>query len=240
MLVALLCYAAFFVSFVYLVGFLAGLPFMPTHVDKGIPASAPVAIIVDLALIALFGLQHSIMARRGFKDAWTRAIPPALERSVFCLATAAVLAVMFTFWHPIPVVIWSASGEALRTILWALFGAGVAMVFISTWLINHFELFGLAQAWAHLRGHDPAPPRFRKPLFYRFVRHPIYLGFFLALWATPHMTAGHLLLAAGWTIYLFIGASYEEKDLVGTFGDTYIEYQARVSMILPGHGRKPT
>ncbi len=238
LLVATLCYFAFFVSFVYLVGFLAGHPAMPTHVDKGMTASVPVAVFVDLGLIALFGLQHSVMARPGFKAAWTRIVPKPLERSVYCLATALVLAVFFAFWHQLPQVVWDVADPTGKAILWGLFLVGILIVFISTWLLSHFELFGLAQAWSHFRGGEPGAPRFRTPLFYRMVRHPIYLGFFIALWATPHMSLGHLILSAGLTVYLLIGATFEERDLVDQFGTTYIEYQARVSMIVPGLGRK--
>lgn len=238
LLVATLCYFAFFVSFVYLVGFLAGYPAMPTHVDKGITASVPVAVFVNLGLIALFGLQHSVMARPGFKAAWTRLIPKPLERSVYCLSTALVLAVFFAFWHELPQIIWDVTNPTVSAIIWGVFLVGILIVFISTWLLSHFELFGLAQAWSHYRGAEPVAPRFRTPLFYRMVRHPIYLGFFIALWATPHMSLGHLILSAGLTVYLVIGATFEERDLVEQFGTTYIEYQARVSMILPGLGRK--
>lgn len=238
MLIALLCYAAFFVSFVYLVGFLAGYPALPTHVDKGIEASTGIAVIVDIALIALFGIQHSVMARPGFKAAWTKIIPPALERSVFCLTTAIVLGVLFAFWHPIPSVVWNVADPTGQVILWVLFALGVGVVFISTWLINHFELFGLAQAWSHFRQTEFAPPRFRTPLFYRFVRHPIYLGFLLALWSTPHMSGGHLLFSLGLTVYTLIGVRYEERDLIGNFGTVYEEYRVRVGMIVPRLGRR--
>jgi len=238
MLIAVLCYFAFFLSFVYLVGFLAGIPQLPTNVDKGIVASTGQAVIVDLALIALFGLQHSVMARPGFKQAWTRIIPPALERSLYCFATALVLAALYAFWHPLPQPVWHVANETGRMVLWTLFGLGFLIVFISTWLMNHFELFGLSQAWSHFRNAAPSGPQFRTPLFYRLVRHPIYLGFFIALWATPDMSLGHLLLSACLTVYLFIGASYEERDLVNQFGTVYVEYQARVAMIIPGVGRK--
>lgn len=238
LLVATLCYFAFFVSFVYFVGFIAGFPDLPTHVDKGMEASLPVALVVNFALIALFGLQHSVMARPGFKAAWTRIVPKQLERSIYCLATAAVLAVMFAFWHQLPAPVWHVANPTARLVIWGLFGLGILVVFISTWLISHFELFGLAQAWSHARGRDVPDPQFRTPLFYKLVRHPIYLGFFIALWATPDMSVGHLLLSAGLTIYLIIGATYEERDLVGQFGAVYIEYQSRVSMIIPGIGKR--
>ena len=176
MAIALLCYFAFFVSFVYFVGFLAGCPALPTHVDKGIAAPMGQAIVVDILLIALFGVQHSVMARSGFKAAITRAIPAPLERSVYCLASALALGVMFALWHPLPQVIWNVADPTGQAIIWILFALGVGTVFISTWLINHFELFGLAQAWAYWRGRDLTPTRFRTPLFNRAVRHPIYLG----------------------------------------------------------------
>ena len=238
MAVAVVCYFAFFASFLYLVGFLAGLPVLPTNVDKGIDAPLAQAMAVDIGLIALFGIQHSVMARPGFKQWWTGMVHPAMERSIYCLAAAVVLAVMFAFWHPIPGQLWSVTDPVGKGVLWALFLFGFATVFISTWLLNHFELFGLAQAWSHLRGTEMAPPRFRTPVFYRHVRHPIYLGFMLLLWATPQMTAGHLLFAAGMTLYTLLGVRYEERDLVVQFGTIYEEYRARVGMIIPGIGKR--
>lgn len=238
LLIATLCYLAFFFSFLYFVGFLAGYPDLPTHVDKGIAASVPVAVIVDIALVALFGLQHSIMARPGFKAGWTKIVPAPIERSVYCLATAAVLVVLFAFWHELPQPVWHVENAAFRTVLWTLFGLGILVVFISTWLISHFELFGLAQAWSHFRGRELPQQKFRTPAFYKLVRHPIYLGFFVALWATPEMSLGHVILSSSMTIYLVIGATFEERDLVSHFGATYVEYQSRVSMIIPGLGRK--
>jgi methanethiol S-methyltransferase len=207
------------------------------HVDRGIAAPSATAIVVDLALIALFGLQHSVMARPGFKAGWTRIVPPALERGIYCLATAAVLAVLFAFWHPIPGTIWEVTNPAGRMVLWTLFLLGFGIVFVSTWLISHFELFGLAQAWSHLRGWELPRSAFRTPLFYRAVRHPIYLGFLFAFWATPFMSTGHLLLSAGFTVYMLIGIRYEERDLIANFGTTYLEYRTRVGMILPWVGR---
>jgi len=238
MAAALACYAAFFAAFVYFAGFVAGFPALPTHVDKGIAAPPAVAAIVDLGLIALFGIQHSVMARPGFKQAWTRIVPPQLERSIYCLAASLALAVMFVFWCPIPAVLWDVTDPLLRALLWAVFGLGFAIVFISTWLISHFELFGLAQAWRHFRGTEAAPPTFRTPAFYRAVRHPIYLGFFLAMWATPHMTVGHMVLAGGLTLYLLVGIHYEERDLVANFGTQYEDYRRRVGMLIPGLGRR--
>ena len=238
MITAVLCYFAFFAAFAYFVGFLDAIPQLPTNIDKGMAAPPAVAAVIDLALVALFGAQHSVMARRGFKDAWARIIPVPLERSVYCFASAGVLAIMFAAWHPIDAVVWSATNPAGRIALWALFLAGFGIVFISTWLINHFELFGLAQAWAHLRKAPMPNLKFVTPLFYRTVRHPIYTGFFIALWATPHMTLGHALFAAAMTVYLLVGIHYEERDLVDRFGARYVEYRASVGMIIPGVGRR--
>lgn len=232
------CYAAFFVAFVYFVGFLAGFPALPTHIDKGLEASTLTAVLVDLGLIALFGIQHSVMARPAFKEVWTRTVPPAIERSTYCLFSALALGVLYAFWHPIPAPVWQVADPSLRLAIWALFLTGFAIVFVSTWLISHFELFGLAQAWSSIRNRPLPPKPFMTPLFYKAVRHPIYLGFFIAMWATPDMTMGHLLFAASMTVYLLIGIRYEERDLEGHFGGTYVEYQARVGMILPGIGKR--
>lgn len=237
-LYALASYGAFFIAFCYFVGFVAGFPALPTHIDKGIEAPTAIAVVVDLALIALFGLQHSVMARPGFKARLTRIVPAALERSTYCLASALALGVLYLFWHPIPQVVWHVEDANLRLLLWGLFLTGFAVVFVSTWLISHFELFGLAQAWAAMRGQPLPPKPFMTPLFYRAVRHPIYMGFFIAMWATPDMSMGHLLFAAAMTAYLVIGIRYEERDLVRHFGNTYVEYQARVGMFIPGVGKK--
>lgn len=238
MLIAVVCYGAFFASFVYLIGWVGGFDFMPTHVDKGLTAAPVPALIINIGLIVLFGLQHSIMARPAFKRAWTKVIPTAIERSIYCLATAVVLFALFAFWHPIEGTIWSVENEIGRTILWALFGLGWVIVFISTWLLNHFELFGLQQAWLNMRGKEPPEGTMRTPLFYKVVRHPIYSGFFLALWATPEMSAGHLLLAIGMTVYIMVGISHEERDLVDVFGEEYVAYSRSVGAFIPGVGKK--
>lgn len=238
LLVAAACYAAFFVAFVYLVGFVGGYPALPSTVDKGVAGPVSTAVIVDLLLIALFGLQHSVMARPGFKASWTRIVPVPLERGVYCLAAALVLGLMYALWRPIDVAVWSVDRPILRIMLWVLFAAGWIIVFISTWLISHFELFGVAQAWRHWRRSEPVDNGFRTPFLYRAVRHPIYAGFMLAFWATPEMSAGHLLLALGMSAYMLIGIRYEERDLVATFGATYEDYRRRVGMLVPGVGRR--
>ena len=238
LVIALACYAAFFASFVYLIGFVAGIPALPTHVDKGMAAPPAIAALIDVALIALFGVQHSVMARPGFKAWWTRIVPPPIERSVYCLAAAAVLCVLYAFWHPIGGTLWNVSNPAGRMALWALCGAGWAIVFISTWLINHFDLFGLAQVWRHWRGVEQQPYKLSTPLFYRVVRHPLYSGFLLAFWATPTMSVGHALLAAGMTVYVLIAIRYEERDLVDYYGDKYVDYAKRVGTLVPGVGKR--
>ena len=238
MLVSIACYALAFVSLLYLIGWVGGFDFMPRHVDKGLSGGTGLAVVVDLGLIALFGVQHSIMARPGFKAAWTRIVPEPIERSLYCLATVGVLLLLFTFWHPLSGSLWSVTNESARLAIWAVFFLGWGILFLSTFLLNHFELFGLQQAWFNLRGKAAAPPQMRTPLFYKAVRHPLYTGFFLGLWATPDMTYGHLLMAAGFTAYIMVGIAYEERDLLAVFGEQYADYQKRVGAFIPGLGRK--
>ncbi len=231
---AVACYAIFFATFLYLVGFVGGLPMLPATVDAPPSALGPgAAILIDLGLIALFGLQHSVMARQGFKRAWTTIVPKPIERSTFVLFASIALMAMFALWQPIAVTIWDIGAPAGRMLLWALFWLGWGTVLLSTFLINHFELFGLQQAWVHARHREFAPPRFRTPFLYRFVRHPLYLGFFFAFWATPTMTAGHLVLAAGMSAYMLIAIPLEERDLVAFHGRDYVTYRTRVGRLLP-------
>ena len=178
------------------------------------------------------------MARPGFKAGWTKVVPPPLERSVYCLASALCLILLFAFWHPIGGALWTVQSDVARVSLWVLFALGWVILFIATHLISHWELFGLAQAWRHVRGTTRPEQPFRTPLFYRWVRHPIYSGFLLAFWATPDMSYGHLLLALGFTVYIFIGIAYEERDLLRQFGDAYADYRRRVGAVFPGLGRR--
>lgn len=236
--VATAIYALFFATFLYLIGFVGDLPFLPNTVDRGGPVlPAAAAIGVNLALIALFGIQHSVMARPAFKRAWTRIVPEPIERSIYVLAASLALILLFIFWSPIPVTIWRVEGLG-AAILLALFGSGWAIVLLSTFLISHFELFGLTQVWTHVRGRTPAEPVFRTPLFYRLVRHPLYSGFLIAFWATPHMTVGHLVLAIGMTAYILIAIGHEERDLVALFGARYEDYRRDVGMLTPRFRRK--
>lgn len=238
MLFALACYFAFFATFLYLVGWIGGFDaYLPTTVNKGLEAAPMIAVLINLALIALFGIQHSVMARPGFKKSWTKIVPPAAERSFYLLSTVVMLAIIFTYWHPIEGSLWSVENPTARMAIWALFWIGWAILFIATWLLNHFELFGLQQAWYHFRGMELPAPKMRTPLFYKAVRHPIYTGFFIAFWATPDMTYGHLVASVGFTIYILIGIAYEEKDLLRVFGEEYAQYRRRVGGLLPGIGK---
>jgi methanethiol S-methyltransferase len=235
---ALIAYAIFFLTFLYLIAFVGNLPWVPLTVDRGPDAPLGVALIGNLLLIALFGAQHSVMARQGFKRAWTRVVPEPAERSVYVLMASSVLIILFSLWRPIDGVVWKVDSPLLTGVLWALFAAGWGIVLLSTFLINHFELFGLQQAWFNLRGKAAAAPRFHQPFFYKLVRHPLYAGFFIAFWSRPRMTEGHLLLAVGMSLYMLIAIRFEERDLVGYFGRDYEEYQGRVGMLIPGVGRR--
>jgi methanethiol S-methyltransferase len=237
-LFAFISYAIFLATFLYLIAFVGDLPVTSVTVDRGGgDLGLGSAIIVDLALIAMFGVQHSVMARQGFKRAWTKIVPVPAERSVYVLASSITLIIFFSFWAPIPHVVWSIS-TPVAYLIWTIFALGWGMVLLSTFLINHFELFGLQQVWLNLRDRAAAAPQFHTPFLYRIVRHPLYLGFVLAFWATPVMTIGHLVLAVGMTVYIIVAIGYEERDLIGMFGDQYANYRRRVGMLIPGVGRR--
>ena len=236
-LYGLVVYLFFLATFVYAIGFVGNLPLLPKTIDSGATAPLLETLAVNLALLGLFAVQHSVMARRGFKRWWTRVIPETVERSSFVLAASAALALLLWQWRPIAEpVLWSVSDPLGRFLLHGVFWLGWGVLLISTFLINHFELFGLRQVWAHWRGQELPEPVFRTPLFYRHVRHPIYLGFVLAFWATPQMTAGHLLFAAACTGYILIGIWFEERDLIAQFGQRYLAYRKQVGMLLPRFG----
>jgi len=237
LLFAIVCYAIFFATFLYLVVFVGDLTLGamgPKTVDNPAPTvSVGAAVVIDIALIALFGLQHSIMARQGFKRAWTKVIPPQAERSMYVLLASLALVILFRFWQPIDAIVWNIRNPVIHDLLMLLFFLGFGIVLISTFLINHFELFGLSQVVRNLRNHRPAAPVLRMPFLYKLVRHPLYSGFVIAFWATPTMSYGHALLAAGMTVYMLIAIQYEERDLIDTFGGDYVAYRQRVGMLTP-------
>ncbi|MFL6844271.1 MAG: methanethiol S-methyltransferase [Allosphingosinicella sp.] len=238
LLFGIAAYALFFATFLYLIAFVGNLPWVPLTVDRGgVAGPVGLALLVDVALIALFGVQHSVMARPGFKRGWTRIVPAPIERSLYVAAASLALILLFLFWRPIGGTVWSVANPTGAAILWALFGLGWLIVLVSTFLISHFELFGLVQVWGHARGVPASESAFRTPFLYRYVRHPIYSGFFLAFWAIPAMSLGHLLLAAGMSVYMLIGIRYEERDLGQSFPD-YQSYRERTGMLVPGLGRR--
>jgi len=225
-------YLAFAASFLYAVAFVSNVA-VPTTIDTGIASPPGTAAVIDLGLMALFAVQHSVMARQGFKRWWTKLVPGSMERSTYVLASSAVLALLLWQWRPIPVVVWWVRDPGLGMFLLGLQLAGWLIAGLSTFLISHFELFGLSQVVRNLRRRAPEPGKFRTPFFYRFVRHPLYLGFAIAFWATPMMSVGHLLFAVVTTAYIFIGIALEERDLVQYFGEEYRRYQTRVPMLFP-------
>jgi methanethiol S-methyltransferase len=227
----LVCYIVFLAAFLYAIGFVGGFV-VPKTVDSGPVGALIPSLLIDVGLLGVFAVQHSVMARPGFKAMWTRIVPPPVERATFVLLASLALILLYWQWRPLPTVLWSVGGVA-ATALWALNGLGWFVVLSSTFMINHFDLFGLRQVWAHATRAPTPTAEFRTPLYYRFVRHPIYLGFAIAFWATPHMTVGHLLFAAGATGYIFVGIFFEERDLVDAFGAKYRDYQSRVSMLIP-------
>jgi methanethiol S-methyltransferase len=225
-------YAIFLVTFLYALGFVEDLV-VPKTIDTGARSSVAEALVVNLLLMSLFAIQHSVMARPQFKQWWTQWVPKSIERSTYVLFASLALALLCWQWRPMPAVLWKIDNPTIAAALVVLSLVGWLIVLTSTFLINHFELFGLHQVANNLAGRPMPEPRFRTPLYYQFVRHPIYLGFIIAFWSTPAMTAGHLLFAAVTTIYIVIGILLEERDLVDVFGDDYRRYRDRVSMLVP-------
>jgi protein-S-isoprenylcysteine O-methyltransferase Ste14 len=227
-----LAYLFFFVSFLYSIAFIGDLA-VPKTIDSGAAGPLVPSALIDLGLLAIFAVQHSVMARPAFKAVWTRLVPPVVERSTYVLFATLALDLLCWQWRPLPATVWDVGPGLAATVLWVLFGLGWALLLTSTFLINHFDLFGLRQVWTYRRTGEVPPPEFQTPLFYRLVRHPLYLGFLTAFWAAPVMSQGRLLFAAGSTAYVLIAIQLEEHDLIGVFGESYRDYRRRVSMILP-------
>jgi methanethiol S-methyltransferase len=232
-LYGLVAYLVFFVTILYAIGFVSGVA-VPKTIDIGGSAPLLTALLINLVLMSIFAVQHSVMARKPFKRWLTQYIPAAVERSTYVLFASLSLVLLFWQWRPMPMVIWHIADPTMATAVTSLAFFGWLLVFSSTFMINHFELFGLQQVVSNLAGRGGSEqPRFRTPALYKLVRHPIYLGFIIAFWAAPTMTLGHLLFAAVTTAYIFVGIFFEERDLVEEFGEEYRRYRARVSMLVP-------
>jgi protein-S-isoprenylcysteine O-methyltransferase Ste14 len=229
-----LCHLLFLATFAYMAGFVGNLQ-VPKSVDSA-PAGGLGAVGCDLLLMGLFGLQHSVMARPWFKRNWTRLVPQPIERSTYCLASCAALFFLMWQWRGLDALVWNVQHPVGRGLLWGLFAAGWLLTPAVSLMINHFDLFGTRQVWLYLRGRPYTSLPFRTPLLYNRMRHPLYVGWALAFWATPTMTLGHVLFAGTLTLYMAIAARIEERDLVGHFGDVYRAYQRRVPMFVPRFG----
>ena len=225
-------YILFLGTILYAIGFVSNLV-VPKTLETGTAGPLAEALIVNLVVLSIFALQHSVMARKPFKQWWTQFVPKAVERSTYVLLSNLALILLMWQWRPMPAVVWHIGDPQIAMAVTGVSLVGWVIVFTSTFLINHFELFGLHQVTTDLAGRTIPAPRFRTPLYYKFVRHPLYLGFIIAFWAAPTMTAGHLLFAAVTTAYIFVGILLEERDLIDLFGDDYRRYKKRVSMLVP-------
>lgn len=226
-------YVVFLGSFLYAVGFVGDFG-VPRTIDSGPEAATLLhALLIDLGLLGLFAVQHSVMARPGFKRWWTKFVPRHVERSTYVLLSSLILILLFWQWRPLPETVWSLESGFWQAALTGLFWLGWGLVLISTFSIDHFDLFGLRQVSLHAKGEEITPVEFKEPWLYRYTRHPLMLGFIVAFWSTPHMTVGHLVFAIATTAYIFVGIHFEERDLVRHHGDRYREYRDRVRMLIP-------
>jgi protein-S-isoprenylcysteine O-methyltransferase Ste14 len=229
-------YLVFFATFLFLIGFVENL-IVPKSIDSGRPGSVGVALLVNVAVLVLFGLQHSVMARPAFKRVWTQIVPSEAERSTYVLAASLALIVVFWAWRPMPQLVWSIKQESVAMVLNGASWLGWGLVLLSTFLISHFHLFGLSQGFARLlKRKDASEPHFVTPSLYRWMRHPLYAGFILAFWAEPQMSLGHLVFAGVMTAYILIAIGFEERDLIAEFGERYLGYRKRVGMFWPKIG----
>lgn len=232
-------YGVFFASFLYLVGFLSGLV-VPKSIDSGQAGSLGTAVLVDTALLLLFGVQHSVMARPGFKRWWTRFVPHSIERSTYVLASSLVLIALYAWWQPIDAPVWEATSPLARGVLYGLLFGGVGLVLFSTFLIDHFDLFGLRQVVLHFRNRSYSERHFVMPVLYRFIRHPLYVGWFVTFWATPSMSAGHFLFALVMSAYILVAIPLEERDLEKLHGESYRRWRESTPAFVPRIGSTRT
>jgi methanethiol S-methyltransferase len=231
-LYGIVSYAVFFATFLYAVGFIGNFG-VPSTLDGPLAGSFAGSLLVDLALLGLFAVQHSVMARPAFKRLLTRVVPESAERSTYVLASSLALIAMFAFWQPLGGDVWSVTDATARGVLWGAFAFGWLLVLVSTFLINHFDLFGLRQIWLQLMGRPYTAIAFRTPGPYRYVRHPLYVGWFFAFWATPTMSVSHLVFAVATSAYILVAIQFEERDLVAHLGQAYRDYRERVPMLIP-------